>query len=110
MFQQRHETGQVVARLFGKISATEKRRLIRRQKQGERPAAVALGQHGMGGLVNVVEVRALFAIHLDVDEMLIHHRRDLGILERFMRHDMAPVAGGITDGKQDGLILFARAL
>ena len=58
-------------------------------------------------LVDLVEVGAFFAIHLDVDEMLVHHGGDRFILERFMRHHMTPVAGGIADGKQDGFVLLA---
>ncbi len=39
--------------------------------------------------------------------MLIHHRGDFGILERLMRHYMAPVTGGITDRQQNWFILLA---
>ena len=104
------ESGQAVPRLFGEVRATEERRAVRQQKHRQRPAAVAPRQHVVGALINLVEIGTLFAIHLDVDEMLIHHGGDGRVLERFMRHDMTPVAGGITDGKQDGLVLRAGEL
>ncbi len=42
---------------------------------------------------------------LDVDEELVHELRSRFVLETFMRHDMAPVAGGITDREQNGFPL-----
>ena len=38
----------------------------------------------------------------------IHERRDFFVLERFVRHHVAPVAGGITDREKDRLVLPAR--
>ncbi len=61
-------------------------------------------------LVDLVEIGTLFAVHLDIDEVFVHHGGDGFILERFVRHHMAPVAGGIADGKQDGFVLIAREL
>ena len=37
--------------------------------------------------------RPLLAVHLDVDVEAIHDRRRLLVLEGFVRHDVAPVAG-----------------
>ena len=59
----------------------------------------------MRGLIDLVEVRPLFAIHLDVDERLVHDRRNLGVLERLVRHHVAPVARRIADRQQDRLVL-----
>ena len=42
----------------------------------------------MRGLVDLVEVGAFFAIDLDIDEELVHRRRDRGIFERLVRHGM----------------------
>ena len=55
-------------------------------------------------LVDGVDVRALLAVDLDVDEMAVHEFRDPGVLEAFVRHDMAPVACGITDRQKYGPI------
>ena len=68
--QQVAEAGQAVARRLREIGAAEKRRAVRRQEHGQRPAAAALGQHGWARLVDLVEVGALLAVDLDVDEVL----------------------------------------
>ncbi|MBB3710205.1 hypothetical protein FHS67_006566 [Aminobacter aminovorans] len=51
--------------------------------------------------VDLVDIRPFLAVDLDVDEESVHDFGDFGVLEAFMRHDVAPVAGGITDRKQD---------
>ena len=51
--------------------------------------------------IDLVDVRPLLAIDLDIDEQPVHDGGDVVVLEAFMRHDMAPVAGGIADGEQD---------
>jgi hypothetical protein len=70
-----------------------------RQEAGHRPAT--LPGDGLGRLhVDGVDVGAFFAVDLDVDEVGVHHRCDVRILEGLMRHHVAPVAGGIADGQQ----------
>ncbi len=64
----------------------------------------------MGGLVDLVEIGPFFAVDLDVDEMLVHHPGGLGILEGFMGHDVAPVAGGVADGEQNRFVFPASPL
>ena len=69
------------------------------QEAGHRPAAVT--GHGLHGLhVDGVDVRSLLAVDLDVDVVLVHVRRGGLVLEGLVRHDMAPVAGGVADGQQ----------
>ena len=53
-------------------------------------------------LVDPVHVGALLAIHLHVDEQPVHQRGGGRILEGLVRHHVAPVAGRIADGEQDG--------
>ena len=43
------------------------------------------------------------------DKAGIQERCDARILKRFMGHDMAPVAGGIPDGEEDGFMFFCCA-
>jgi hypothetical protein len=81
-----------------------------RQEHRERPAAAALREHLVGELVDLVEVRPLFAIDLDVDEQLVHERRRRRVLEGFVGHHVAPVAGGISDRQQDRLARGAGEL
>ena len=77
---------------------------VGREEHGERPAALLA--HRMDRLhVDGVEIGPLFAIDLDADEERVHERRDRRILEALMRHDVAPVAGGIADRQQDRLVL-----
>jgi hypothetical protein len=82
--------------------------VLRREEHRQRPAAVAPGQHLVRELVDPVEVGALLAVDLDVDEVRVHQRRGGVVLERFVRHHVAPVAGGVADRQQDRLA-FARA-
>ena len=59
-------------------------------------------------LVELVEIRPLLAIDLDVDEVLVHQGGDRGILEALVRHHVAPVAGRIADRQKDRLVVGAR--
>ena len=106
--QEFREAGQAITCALGKIGAAVKRRTVRSQEHRQRPAAAALCQQVMRILVDLVEVGAFFPVHLDIDEMPVHHRRHFFILETFMRHHVAPVAGGIADGEQDRLALLLR--
>ena len=108
--QEFDEAGHAVTRGFRKIGAAEIRRLIGQQKHRQRPAAVALRQHGVCRLINLIEVGALFAVHFDVDEELVHERGDSGVLERFVHHHMAPVAGRVAHRQQDRFVLCARQI
>src|SRR5204862_2061850 len=55
---------------------------------------------------DLIDVGTLLAVDLDVDEQLVHHPRRRLVLKALMRHDVAPVAGGIADRQQDRLILL----
>ncbi len=52
----------------------------------------------------MIDIGALFAVDLDIHEKLVHHRGGCCIFEAFMGHHMAPVAGRIADGEQNGLV------
>jgi len=49
------------------------------------------------------------AVDFDADKMRVEKSRGISVLERFVRHDVTPVAGRITDAEEDGL-LFASGL
>jgi len=55
----------------------------------------------MGNLVNSIQVGSFLTVYLDTNEMIVHDFGDLLILETFAFHDMAPVAGGISDRQED---------
>ena len=97
------ESGPSVACLLRKIRAAPERFAGRRQEHGQRPTA-RLIQGVKRRHVDLVDVGALFTVDLDVDEEFVHHRGDTGIFEALMRHDVAPVAGRVTDGEQDRLV------
>jgi hypothetical protein len=46
--------------------------------------------------VNLIQVGALLAVNLDVDEILIHQPGYIFILKRLFLHYVTPVAGAVT--------------
>ncbi len=64
----------------------------------------------MRGLVDLVEVGPFLAVDLDVDEKPVHQLGGRLVLERLVRHHVAPVAGRVADREQHRLVLAARAL
>ena len=95
------EAGPPVARGRRKIGATPERARLAVEEHGQRPAAV-LAQVMQRAHVDGVDVGALLAVDLDVDEEVVHDRGGRRILEALVRHDVAPVAGGVADREQDG--------
>ena len=59
--------------------------------------------------VDGVQVGPLFAVDLDADEVLVHQGGGGLVLEGFVLHDVAPVAGGVADAEEDRLVLGAGA-
>ena len=105
------ERGEAVARRRRKVGAAEEGgQVVRGEEHRERPAAGAAREQLVRDLVDPVEVRALLAVHLDVDEVLVHHPRGGLVLERFVGHDVAPVARGVADGEEDRPALPPRAV
>ncbi len=54
--------------------------------------------------VDLVDVWPLFAVDLDVDEQVVHHPCGVFVFKTLVRHDMAPMAGGVADREQDRLV------
>ena len=107
-FQQGGETLAAVAFVGRKIGAPEKRFELGGQPDVQRPAARAgAGLHV--GHVNAVHVGALLAVEFDRHEILVQLGGDGGVFKTLVRHDVAPVAGGVADGEQDGFVLGAGA-
>jgi len=78
------------------------------QEHGQRPAAAAAVQQGIEALKTAVEMGHLLPVDLDGHEPPVDRLRDLGILETLPGHHVAPVAGAVTDGEEDGFVLPAR--
>ena len=90
-----------MARLVGEVGAAEERPPVGRQEDAHGPAAAP--GHGLHGVhVDAVEVGALLAVDLDGDEVLVEVGGGGLVLERLALHDVAPVAGGVADGQEDG--------
>ena len=101
------EPGPAVARGGREVGAAPKRLARGREEHGQRPAAV-LAHKRERKLVDGVEVGALFAVDLDVDEQFVHQRRRLRILEALVRHDVAPVTRRVADRQQDRTVVAPR--
>ena len=59
------------------------------------------------GHIYPIDVGPLFAIHFHRHERAVDDFGDGFALERFALHHVAPVAGGIADGKKDRLVFAA---
>ena len=97
------ETGAAVAVVGSEIRSTEKRRAIGGEKNGHRPSAAAGGRLHVGH-VNVVDIRTLFAVYFYRNKRPVQNLGDIVVLKRFPFHNVAPMARGITDGEEDGLV------
>ena len=105
--EEAHEAGHALPVVGREVGAAEERAAAGVEEHGHGPAAAA--GHGLDGLhVDGVDVGPFLAIDLDVDEAVVHHRGDGLVLERLVRHHVAPVARRVADGEQDRLVLGAR--
>src|SRR6478609_2633163 len=53
----------------------------------------------------MIQIRALFPVYFDIDKVFIHQCRSSFIFKTFPFHYMAPMAGGIANAYEYGLIL-----
>ncbi len=107
--QQLDPAGLAPARAGREVGAAEERLELRGQEDVQRPAALA--GHGLdGGHVDFIDVGALLAVELHADEVLIHHVGHFLAGEALALHHVAPMARGVADGEQKGLVLVLRRL
>jgi hypothetical protein len=64
-----------------------------------------LSGQGQGLLIDEIDIGALFSVNLYGNKMGVDEGGDLVILETFMGHDMAPMAGRIADRQQNRAVL-----
>src|SRR5918997_237835 len=93
------DRGHAAARDRREVGATVERGGVGGHEYRHRPATMA-GHRLDGGHVDRVDVRALLAVHLDVDEVLVHDPGGRLVLERLALHDVAPVAGRVAYTEQ----------
>ena len=97
------DAGAAHAGFLGQVGGGEKGLSVRGQDHVERPATPA--GHGLAkGHIEHVEVRAFLAVHLDGHHDGAHERGHVLVLEGLALHDVAPVAGGVADGQEDGFV------
>ena len=101
--QKFRESRQSVRRDGREVGAAVKRLQGGGQEDRHGPATLA-GHGGHGRHVQAVQVGTFLPVDLDADEMVVEQRGGGGILEGFVRHDVAPVAGGIADAQEDGFL------
>ena len=90
------EARHAVARLGREVGAAVERHALGIEEHVQRPAAVT--RHRLHRAhVDRVDVGALLAVHLHGDEVLVHHRGRLRVLEGLVLHHVAPVARRVAD-------------
>ena len=94
------------ARRRREVGAAVERLQRRREPHAHRPPAGS-GRRLHERHVDAIDVRPLFAIDLDRDEVAIEHVGHLRVLEALVLHHVAPVAGRIADRQEDRLVLAA---
>ena len=103
------ESGAAMSIVGRKVGAAEEGLQLRCQPDTHRPSSASRESLNVRH-VESVDIGSLLAVDLHVDEMFVHQAGNLGILKGLMGHHVAPVAGGVTDGEEDGLLLPARSL
>ncbi len=93
----------------GKYVPREEGRAVGLEEDRHRPAAVPVVEGDDGLHVERVDVRALLAVDLDVDEPRVHQLGGGRVGERLVLHHVAPVARRVADREQDRQVLGARA-
>lgn len=87
-----------------KVGSAPDRRGVGGKKHGQWPAAL-FAELVKGGHVDLIDFGSFFAIDLDVDEEAVHDRGSFLILKAFMGHNVAPVAGGVANRKEDWFVV-----
>ena len=98
------ETGEPPAVPGWEIHSAEEGFTFGREPDVEGPATVA-GQRLHERHVDVIDVGAFLPVHLDGDKMLIELGGDGFVRKGLFGHDVAPVAGAVADGEEDGFVL-----
>ncbi len=106
ILENRSKSRTAIAIVRREIGAAKEWPPFRREKYRHRPSASA-GRSLHEKHIDSIDVRPLLAVHFHRDEIFIQNLGDFLIFERLALHDVAPVAGGVSDGKKDGFV-FAR--
>jgi plasmid stabilization system protein ParE len=96
-----------VPRLRGEVGARVERPAVGGDEHRHGPAP-ASGERLRRAHVDGVDVGPLLAVDLHCDVVRVEVRRELGVLERLVRHDVAPVARGVPDAQQHRDVALTR--
>ena len=91
----------------GKVGAAEEGLALGGEEDRHRPAAVSRRRRDRRH-VDRVDVGTLLTVDLDGDETLVECGGDRLVLERLMRHHVAPVAGGVAHRQQHRHVALPR--
>ena len=105
--EQLGEARLTVPRLVREVGAGEERAALVVEHARHRPAALP-GQRDGRLHVDRVDVGPLLAVDLDADVVLVQVRRGRLVLERLVRHHVAPVARGVPDAQQHRHVALTR--
>jgi hypothetical protein len=109
LLQHAFEARMAVSILGRKIRAADERLQIGSQPHAHRPATVS-GRRLHERHVDAIDVRPLLAVDFDVHELAVHDLCRRVVLERLVRHHVAPVAGRVADREEDRLLLASGFL
>src|SRR5882672_2433474 len=107
LLQETQEAGPPLSLVRREISAAKEGFELRGEEHVQGPASLAGGRlHERH--VDLVHVRPFLPVNFDADKMLVQEFGQLLFLERLAFHDMAPVAGRVTDAEKNRLVLLPR--
>ena len=101
------KAGDSVPCLRREVGAGIERLALRSHEHRRRPAAASGHAHRRLHR-DRVDVGPLLTVDLDVDEEVVHERGGGAVLERLVRHHVAPVARAVADRDEERLVLVAR--
>ena len=95
-FENGWKTGPSMRVFRREVCSSVERLQFRRQKHGKGPAT-APGHRLDSVHINLVDIGSFFAVYFDADKVLVHGLGDRSVFERFMLHDVTPVARRVPD-------------
>ena len=98
-FEQRRETHSTIPVFRREVGSTVEGLQIGRQPNAHRPPSTA-GRRLYEGHVNPIDIGALLAVDLHIDEAIVHQFRSRIALEALVSHHMTPVTSRVADRQE----------
>src|SRR5215510_14432340 len=107
--QNSSKPGSAISIIRREICTAEYRFACRQEKHSHWPPTASC--HDLNGChVDLVQIRALFAVLLDVHEVAVHELRNRLVFEGLVLHHVTPVTCRIPDAEQNRLVLASSTL